>query len=75
MPKYNITPFIKTEQLYRLVEKAEDTVELCDILSHCDRYMFYDLYSYIVTFRADPDQAERLESLWRFVRDGWASRA
>lgn len=69
MTKYNITPFMPTWQLYKIVNKAQDGIELCSILSEMDSYMMQDLYSYTCTHRANVELAEHLWSLWKATRD------
>lgn len=66
--KYNITPFHPTNQLFHIIDKAEDDVELRSILSQFDSYMFSDLHHYISEYRDDKERASSLEALWRSVR-------
>lgn len=66
--EYNITPFMPAWQLFKIVNKARDEIELCAILSEMDSYMMQDLYSYTCTNRTNVELAEHLWSLWKAVR-------
>lgn len=73
--KYNITPFLSTSQLFNIIDKAEDDLELCSMLACFDSYMFSDLHHYVSEYRGDKERATSLEALWRSVRKAWEGRA